>query len=163
MKYDKQEFIKQIAEHEGLKLEVYQDHLGIDTIGIGRNLEDRGITDEELEQLNLTIEAVYATGITKEVAYTLADNDIQIVVDELCSYFPIVNDFDGTRQRVLVDMGFNMGIPRLRKFKNMWAALGSEDFTTASVEMLDSRWAGQVGNRANRLSEAMKSGEWDAS
>ena len=59
MKYDEQEFVKQIAMHEGLRLEVYQDHLGIDTIGIGRNLEDRGITDEELEIMDMDMDMVY--------------------------------------------------------------------------------------------------------
>jgi len=61
----------------------------------------------------------------------------------------------------LVDMGFNMGVPRLMKFVNMWAAVDEGNFEWASEEMLDSRWAKQVGRRATHLSEAMKTGEWD--
>ena len=160
MKYDEQEFVKQIAMHEGLRLEVYQDHLGIDTIGIGRNLEDRGITDEELEIMDMDMDMVYENGITEADAYMLCKNDINIVVCELLGSFPVVEDLSAARQRVVVDMGFNMGIPRLSKFKNMWAAIEQEDYTWASEEMMDSRWADQVGRRANRLSHTMKTGEW---
>ena len=57
-------------------------------------------------------------------------------------------------------MAFNMGVPRLMKFVNMWMAIERENYPLACVEMLDSRWANQVGKRAVRLSEAMKNGEW---
>ena len=59
-----------------------------------------------------------------------------------------------------MDMAFNMGVPRLCKFKNMWAAVEAGDFDTASIEMLDSRWARQVKSRATKLAEAMKTGEF---
>ena len=52
MKYRREHFIEELIKHEGLKLQVYQDTLGIDTIGIGRNLEDRGITKQELDELD---------------------------------------------------------------------------------------------------------------
>ena len=146
MKYERDELVKMIALHEGLRLQVYQDHLGIDTIGIGRNLEDRGITDGELSFINKTMEEVYEIGLTEEEAYYLCMNDIAIVEKEL--------------QMVLVDMSFNMGVPRLMKFKNMWAAIETEDYSLACEEMIDSRWANQVGNRAMKLSLAMKNGEW---
>ena len=68
MKYERSELVKMIALHEGLRLQVYQDHLGIDTIGIGRNLEDRGITDGELSFINKTMEEVYEIGLTEEEA-----------------------------------------------------------------------------------------------
>ena len=62
MKYDRDELVKMIALHEGIVLNVYQDHLGINTVGIGRNLEDRGITDGELLFINKTMEDVYEIG-----------------------------------------------------------------------------------------------------
>ena len=59
-----------------------------------------------------------------------------------------------------MDMAFNMGVPRLCKFKNMWSAIHEQKFDIASLEMMDSRWARQVGRRARILSDAMKSGEF---
>ena len=63
------------------------------------------------------------------------------------------------RQRRLLDMAFNMGVPRLKKFKKMWAAVYDNDFATAAKEMLDSRWARQVKGRSTRLAHAMATGE----
>ena len=147
MKYDINTFINKVRVHEGLVLTVYKDTLGIDTIGIGRNLKDRGISKEELDYMDIpSIDAVYEHGITEAHAYYLATNDIAIVENELT--------------RPVMDMAFNMGVPRLCKFKKMWAAIEAGDFNTASVEMLDSRWARQVKSRATKLSDAMKKGEF---
>ena len=62
----------------------------------------------------------------------------------------------GEVQQILVNMCFNMGAPNLSKFKKFIKAIHDEDWATASVEMLDSRWASQVGDRANRLSDRIK-------
>ena len=159
MKYDRDELVKMIAFHEGIVLTVYQDHLGIDTVGIGRNLEDRGITDGELLFINKTMEDVYEKGLTEEEAYYLCMNDIAIVEKELLANKSIVNQLTDVRQMILVDMAFNMGVPRLMQFKNMWMAIEKVNYPLACLEMLDSKWANQVGNRAVRLSEAMKTGE----
>jgi lysozyme len=160
MKYDRDELVKMIALHEGIVLSVYQDHLGINTVGIGRNLDDRGITDGELLFMNKTIDDVYDSGLTEEEAYYLCMNDIAIVEKELLDSKPIVNQLSAVRQMVLVDMAFNMGVPRLRLFKNMWMAIEKVNYPLACEEMIDSRWASQVGNRAMKLSLAMKNGEW---
>jgi len=160
MKYTKDDFIKKLIQHEGLRLEVYQDTLGIDTIGIGRNLEDRGITEQELSDLGIpSIELVYENGITEVDAVYLATNDVQIVETELVRAHPCVDKLDSVRQLILMDMAFNMGVPRLCKFKNMWAAIHEEDFITAAKEMLDSRWANQVKSRSTKLAHAMHHGE----
>ena len=160
MKYDADELVKMIAIHEGIVLNVYQDHLGIDTVGIGRNLQDRGITDGELSFINKTMDEVYENGLTEEEAYYLCMNDIAIVEKELLANKPIVNQLNDVRQMVLIDMAFNMGVPRLMKFKNMWLAIEKVNYQLANEEMIDSRWAGQVGSRAMKLSLAMKNGEW---
>jgi lysozyme len=160
MKYDINEFIKMVAKHEGIVLEPYKDSLGISTIGIGRNLEDRGITDGELDYIGKTMEEVLEKGLTEEEAYYLCMNDIAIVEKELLDRKPIVNQLNDVRQMVLVDMAFNMGVPRLMKFKNMWMAIEKVNYPLACEEMIDSRWANQVGNRAMKLSLAMKNGEW---
>ena len=122
-----------------MELKVYKDSLGIETIGIGRNLVDRGVTEEE--------------------ARYLCNNDIEIVERELVQSFPIVSSLNDTRIRVLLDMAFNVGLPRLRGFKRMWAALDNQDYVEAAKEMLDSKWARQVKTRAYTLARMMESGE----
>ena len=159
MKYNRQDLIDKLIVAEGLRLQVYKDTLGIDTIGIGRNLEDRGITKEELADLDIpTIEHVYEYGITEADAVYLAENDVQIVEEELLRAHPCVEDLDAVRQLVLVDMAFNMGVPRLCKFKKMWNAIHENKFDVASKEMLDSRWANQVKSRSVKLANAMHNG-----
>lgn len=140
MKYDMTSLEDQLIDHEGLELKPYQCTADKLTIGVGRNIEDRGITEDE--------------------ARYLLKNDIKIVEDELLEKKPVVAGLDAVRQRVLVDMGFNLGIPTLLKFQNMWAAIEEEDFERAADEAMDSRWAKQVGRRAERLCQAMATGEW---
>ena len=161
MKYNRDNLIEKLIAHEGLRLDVYQDTLGINTIGIGRNLDDRGISKDELDWMDYpTIEHVFSDGITEADAMYLAQNDVQIVEEELLRAHPCVEELDAVRQLVLVDMAFNMGVPRLCKFKKMWAAVEAEDFPTAAKEMLDSRWAKQVKGRATKLANAMHNGEF---
>jgi len=139
MNYDKERLVDQLIKHEGMELKVYKDSLGIETIGIGRNLVDRGVTEEE--------------------ARYLCNNDIEIVERELVQSFPIVSSLNDTRIRVLLDMAFNVGLPRLRGFKRIWAALENNDYGEAAKEMLDSKWARQVKTRAYTLARMMESGE----
>ena len=161
MKYNRHDFIKKLIAHEGLRLEVYKDSLGIDTIGIGRNLEDRGITKEELDWMDIpNMAIVHTMGITEADAMYLAENDVQIVEEELVRAHPCVNKLDAVRQLVVMDMAFNMGVPRLCKFKNMWNAIHEEKYDVAAKEMLDSRWAIQVKSRSTKLANAMHNGEF---
>ena len=161
MKYDKEKLMDKLVAHEGLRLQVYKDTLGIDTIGIGRNLQDRGISKEELDELDIpSIDHVYEYGITEADAMFLAQNDVQIVEEELLRAHPCVDRLDSVRQLILIDMAFNLGVPRLCKFKKMWAAVHDEDYPTAAKEMLDSRWAKQVKGRATKLANAMHNGEF---
>ena len=133
MKFDMDKMIDELVDHEGLELHPYEDSLGILTIGVGRNLEERGISEDE--------------------AFYLLGNDIEVIWDELISKHPIVEDLDDQRQMILLNMAFNMGVPRLGKFKKMWAAIESGDMEEASKQALDSRWADQVGRRAEELAE----------
>ena len=140
MKYAVDSLEDQLIDHEGLELKPYHCTADKLTIGVGRNIQDRGITEDE--------------------ARYLLKNDIKIVEDELLTRQPVVAGLDSVRQRVLVDMGFNLGLPILMKFQNMWAAIEDEDYHEAARQMMDSRWASQVGRRAERLAQAMASGEW---
>ena len=162
MKYNREDLVNKLIKHEGLRLQVYKDTLGIDTIGIGRNLEDRGITEEELDWMDIpSIDTVYEHGITEADAMYLAQNDVQIVEQELLRAHPCVENLDAVRQLVLIDMAFNLGVPRLCKFKKMWAAVHENKFDVAAKEMLDSRWATQVKSRSTKLAHAMHHGEFD--
>ena len=140
MKYNTKDLEDQLIDHEGLELKPYRCTADKLTIGVGRNIEERGITEDE--------------------ARYLLQTDIIIVEDELLERKPEVAGLDSVRQRVLVDMGFNLGLPTLMKFQNMWEAIEDEDWEEAAEQMLDSRWAKQVGRRAIRLADAMRTGEW---
>lgn len=131
-------FVQQLRFHEGVKNHVYKDHLGIETIGVGRNLRDRGLSDEEVD-------------------YLLA-NDVTIVEEELDRVMPWWKDLSEVRQRALADLLFNMGISRLHGFIKMLAALKERDYHTAADELLDSKYAKQVGARAIRVAEMIRSG-----
>lgn len=127
-----------IKEHEGLRLNPYECTAGKLSIGYGRNLDDNGISEVE--------------------ANALLDNDLDSVCLRLES-----QDFWSSlccaRQAVLMDMCFNLGWPRLSGFRKMLAALRVADFEAASREMLSSKWARQVGKRAEKLAKIMRTGE----
>ena len=135
---DKQKLIEQLRLHEGVEHKPYTDTVGKLTIGVGRNLDDRGLSDDEID-------------------YILA-NDIKIVENELDVWWKDWRTMDETRQRVVADMLFNMGRPTLAKFKNFLSALQEQDYERASVEMIDSNWARQVKGRADTLARMMRDG-----
>jgi len=128
----------QLIAHEGLRLRMYQDSLGIPTIGVGRNLRDKGLTNSE--------------------AMLLLDNDITECVDDLVHAFPWFLGLDVVRQRVLIDLRFNLGSAGLLKFQKFLAAVNAKDYHGAAVELLNSIWAAQVGQRAIALAEMMRTG-----
>ena len=131
---------KMMVRHEGLKLKPYHCPNGKLTIGVGRNLEDRGISKDE--------------------ALALMRNDILLAFGELSAHVPIFCELGNVRQAVLIDMCFNLGLPRFLKFERMLEALDAMDFETVAKEMLNSKWASQVKNRAVELAELMVTGEW---
>ena len=126
---------KMLIAHEGLKLKVYVDSVGIPTIGSGRNLQDVGISHEE--------------------AMLLLANDIDRSLADLDRVFPWWRTLSDVRQLVLADMVFNLGITRLTLFKKFIAALQAGEYDLAAAEMLSSKWAGQVGIRAQTLAGMM--------
>ena len=130
----------QLIRHEGYRQFPYKCSAGKTTIGIGRNIEDRGISEDE--------------------AKYMLHNDIEICKQELNLLYPIVKVLSPVRYKVLINMCFNIGIKRLAQFKKMWAAISIGDFEEASRQMLDSKWAKQVGKRADELAEIMEKGEY---
>lgn len=132
--------IELLKRDEGLRLKPYQCTAGKQTIGYGRNIEDNGIRESEAELMLL--------------------NDVDECKMVLSDRIENWVELSEVRQGVLVNMMFNLGWPRLSKFKRMIAAVELGQFALASIEMLDSKWAGQVGARATRLSQMMKTNEW---
>lgn len=128
-----------IRIHEGLSLKPYRDTQGHLSIGFGKNLDE---------------------GITIQQAYDLLDSDIDIAMSELDRAVPSWTMHSEARQDVLVEMAFNLGMPRLLGFKKMWAALEAKDYDKAAKEMQDSRWADQTGHRAVTLAMRMREGKW---
>ncbi|MGP9834226.1 glycoside hydrolase family protein [Marinobacter sp. NSM] len=128
----------QLERHEGLRLKPYRDTVGKLTIGHGRNLEDVGISREEAD--------------------FMLDNDID-QVEQYLNTVDEYNELDEVRQTVLANMAFNLGFYGLMAFRKTWAAISRKDYPEAARQMLDSRWARQVGNRAQELAEIMRTGE----
>lgn len=129
----------QLVAHEGERLRPYLDVTGHVSIGVGRNLTDKGISQTE--------------------SRILLDNDIGDCIRELCATFQWFPDLDGPRQRVLVDMCFNLGIDGLQEFKKFLGYVANQQYASAAREMLNSKWAAQVGARAQRLAALMLSGQ----
>lgn len=129
---------RELIRDESCKLLPYLDSVGKVTIGVGRNLSDKGIT--------------------MSTAMAMLDDDVAETMTELDREVPWWRTLDPVRQRVLANMCFNMGWPRLKGFMLMLAALRDGNYHKAAEEMLSSRWAIQVGQRAERLAEMMERG-----
>lgn len=124
-----------IKANEGLSLVVYTCTGGKKTIGYGRNLEDKGISRQEAElMLDMDIEE--------------CERDVK--------RFPFWHDLTEDRQAVLIDMRFQLGYAGLRQFKKMLQAIAVSDYDSAADELLDSRYAKQTPNRAQRNAEMMR-------
>ena len=129
----------QLRRHEGIRYKPYKDTVGKLTIGVGRNLDDKGISESEADMM--------------------LDNDIKDACLDASSV-PGFSGADPVRQCVLINIVFNMGLYRVMRFKKMIAAILQKNWHEASKEMLDSKWADQVGKRAAELSEQMRTGRW---
>lgn len=124
-----------IKSNEGLSLNVYKCPAGKDTVGYGRNLEDKGITQDEAEML--------------------LSNDIEWITTCLTAH-GLIDKFNKPQESVLYDMAYQMGISGLLKFKKMLQAMKDDDFNQASHELLDSKYARQTPNRAQRNAELLR-------
>lgn len=131
-----------IKQHEGLRLFVYVCSAGKQTIGYGRNIDTDG-----------------GKGLSIEECEYLLRNDIDQVTKHLQYTLSIFHFLNEARQAVLISMVYNLGLNGFSKFKKMLKALHNLDYAAAAKEMLDSRWAIQVGQRANDLAEIMASGK----
>ena len=130
----------QLVRDEELRLKPYTDSVGKLTIGVGRNLTDKGISVQE--------------------AQGLLANDIADATAELQAKLPWTATLDDVRKGAMLNMTFNMGIGGLLEFHDFLARMQRGDFSGAAGAMLDSLWARQVGTRATRLSMQIQTGVW---
>jgi len=134
--------IEMLRKHEGVETHAYVDSVGKITLGVGRNIDKNG-------GIGLS---------TDEIDYLLA-NDVERVEAELLAAFNWYKMLGDARKDAIMDMCFNMGLPRFKKFKKALAGMAKGDYKTAAIEFLDSRWANQVGQRAITVTDIIRSGE----
>lgn len=128
----------QLENDELRSKKIYTDTVGKVSGGIGRNLTDRGFSDDEID--------------------LMYSNDVRLAEKDARSLVPGFDQLNDVRQEVLVNMSFNMGYDRLAGFKKFLAAVNSSEFSQAAAEMEDSKWFGQVKGRGVRLRDAMRDG-----
>ena len=132
-----QKLVENLKRHEGLRLKPYLCPEGKITIGFGRNLEDMGISEKEAEMLLMS--------------------DIERCYQEL-DVFSWFHDLDQVRQEAMVNMLFNLGLPTFLEFKRTLKFMAEGAYSQAAAEMLDSKWASQVGDRAKELAYMVDTG-----
>lgn len=137
---------EEIEVDEGVVEEIYLDHLGYPTFGIGHLVTD---ADPEHGQ-------EVGTSVSTERCRSAFDVDVEQVIADCQILYPGLDNLPEEVQRIIANMMFNMGRPRLSKFANMKAAVDEGDWNRAADEMMDSRWYNQVTNRAERLVERMR-------
>lgn len=136
------ELKEMLVRHEGEVNHAYPDSEGYITIGVGR------LIDKRLDG-----------GISHDEAMFLLDNDIQEVIKDCHNNFGWFSHLDDERKIVIINMVFNMGINRFKGFKKTIGYISNGEYSMAAEEMLDSKWADQVGKRAIELSHIMRDGK----
>ena len=140
------ELRQEIQNDEGRVNSVYLDHLNLPTIGIGHLIKE---SDPEY---GLPV----GTAVDDERVNELFDQDIKVTLSECEQLYENFNDLPEEVQKILANMMFNLGRPRLSKFRKLCKAVADRDWQECAVQMEDSRWHKQVTNRANRLISRMK-------
>jgi lysozyme len=137
---------EQLEIDEGVRHDIYLDHLGLPTFGIGHLVID---TDSESGQ-------AVGTTISEERVAECFEQDVLGVINDCNKLYNNFDELPEEAQQIIANMMFNMGRTRLSKFKGMKRGVDSKDWNQAADEMVDSRWYRQVTNRANRLVERMR-------
>jgi len=141
-----------LKEDEGVENRIYKDHLGYPTFGVGHL-----ITKDDPE-----FGKPVDTEVSEERVWEAFEQDLDVAVDECEVLFEEEwHKFPGEVQEIVVNMMFNMGRPRLSKFKGMKRGVDSKDWNAAADEMVDSNWYRQVTKRADRLVARMRAVQID--
>ena len=137
---------EQLEIDEGIKHEIYLDHLGYPTFGIGHLVTE---SDPEHGQ-------EVGTSVSEDRVVEAFESDLESVLSDCNRLYPDFESLPEEAQQIIANMMFNLGYPRLSKFRNMKACVDQKDWMGAGDEMMDSRWYNQVPNRAGRLVNRMK-------
>ena len=143
---DLEKLRKQLEIDEGVKYEIYLDHLGYPTFGIGHLVIP---SDKEYRE-------DVGTRVSEERVRECFDKDVQSVLRDCSLLYKDFDELPEEAKQIIANMMFNMGYTRLSKFKGMKKGVDARDWNKAADEMVDSRWYKQVTNRANRLVERMR-------
>ena len=143
---DLEKLRKQLEIDEGVKYEIYLDHLGYPTFGIGHLVIP---SDKEYRE-------DVGTRVSEERVRECFDKDVESVLRDCTLLYKDFYELPEEAQQIIANMMFNMGYTRLSKFKGMKKGVDAKDWNKAADEMVDSRWYKQVTNRANRLVERMR-------
>jgi lysozyme len=147
------QLIEQLKRHEGYKVHTYRCTAGKKTIGYGYNLSANPLKLSSIELYHAQL-----VGMGEYEAERLLKLMIAKITDQLEEALPVINRLDHVRQDILINMTYNLGLAGLLKFKKMIAALEKKDYRKASIEMLDSKWKDDVGDRAQELAIQMITG-----
>ena len=137
---------EELKRDEGCVNAIYLDHLNLPTIGIGHLVTE---WDEEHGK-------PVGTPVSEERVNDLFDKDIQVTIDECKVLYDNFDDLPEEAQLIIANMMFNLGRPRLTKFRKMYEAVMDANWIEAAIQMEDSLWAKQVPNRAERLCNRMR-------
>lgn len=135
---------RQLRCDEGVRPCVYKDHLGYDTIGVGRLVDARK----------------QGAGLRPVEIDFLLNNDIDDRIDQLTRRLSWFQTLDDARQGVLLNMSFQLGVEGLLGFKNTLSMVKDARYAAAAEAMLLSKWAEQTPERAKRMSQQMRTGVW---
>lgn len=147
--------VQRLAINEGIVLKPYKCPAGKLTIGIGRNIDDNPITTKELAYIGHDCRR---KAITEEQANFLCRNDLKRVRQELDMFLPWWSNLSPDRQYVMIDLCFNMGISTLLTFKRTLDSIATGYYEKAASQLLQSKYARQVGKRAERNADALRTG-----
>jgi len=143
---DLQQLREQLEIDEGVVYEVYLDHLGYATFGIGHLIRE----DDPEHGWEV------GTEVSESRVAEAFESDIETVLSDCNTLYPEFDDLPEEAQQIIANMMFNLGRPRLSAFKGMKAGVDAGDWNEAADQMVDSRWYKQVGARAERLVERMR-------
>jgi len=135
--------IEMLKRHEGVETHAYKCSASKITVGVGRNIDPEG-----------------GLGLSEDEVDYLLQNDIERIISELDFQYDWFHNLNEARKDAMIDISFNLGQTRLRKFEKALTAMSKGEWDTAADEFMDSKWSKQVGNRAKELTAIIRIGKY---
>ena len=148
------ELLAQLRTDEGYKKMPYPDTECVSTCGIGYNMEENILDLSGPELLH-----IYKNGMSETDAENYLCRCVKICIKEIESKFPWWSKIDGVRQDAIINVVYNLGMPKFLKFDKTIGFLAHQRYTEAATELLDSVWAGQVHDRSKRIAQQLRTGK----